>query len=308
MAYACPTDKTVAGAGHGNAASSHQPPGRPSIIQPVRTTGPARPDIYSRPAFAATQAVPHGRFRRVAPPRHQVACAELENEDSPPWNGATSHSTASRMHRRGIVETGGQMCGLFAVDIAGFTDPDRDEQVQLHLRDAMYRMLERAFDGAAVPWHACLSEDRGDGALVVVPPSVSVAGLADPLPERLCGHVRVHNRVSSKIAHMQLRAAAHVGYIHHDDHGFAGDAVNHLFRLLDAPRLKQLLAASSSELAFITSDYFYEAIVRRHPTLVDPAAFQQVMVDVRHGTARGWVYLPGAAPPTAGILPFGRPA
>ena len=63
-----------------------------------------------------------------------------------------------------------------------------------------------------------------------------------------------------------------------------------------------------TELAFIASDYFYDAIIRRHPTLVDPAAFQPVTVDTKHETATGWVQLVGSASSTARILPFGRSA
>jgi hypothetical protein len=205
-------------------------------------------------------------------------------------------------------DASGQMCGLFGVDIAGFTDPRRDEYVQLYLREAMYHILQRAFDGSGVPWRACQHEDRGDGALIIVPPGISVDGLADPLPERLCGLIRVHNRLSSEDARIQLRAAAHVGKVYRDNHGFAGDAANHLFRLLETPALKHLLASSRSELAFITSDYFYDTAVRRHPTLVDPAAFQPVTVDLKHATAKGWVQLIGSASSTARVLPFERSA
>jgi hypothetical protein len=196
------------------------------------------------------------------------------------------------------------------VDIAAFTDPRRDEYVQLYLRDTVYRILERAFDGAGVSWHACWHEDRGDGVMVVVPPVIPVDGLADPLPERLCGLIRVHNRLSSEDAHIQLRAAAHVGKVYHDGHGFAGDAASHLFRLLDAPGLKQLLAASDSDLAFIASDYFYRTVICRHPTLVDPAAFQPVAVDLRHATTTGWAQLmgTGTAARSARILPLDRSA
>jgi hypothetical protein len=202
----------------------------------------------------------------------------------------------------------GQICGLFAVDVAAFTDPRRDEHVQLYVREMLYRILERAFDGAGLPWHSCQHEDRGDGVVVVVPPVLPVDGLADPLPERLCGLIRVHNRLSSEAARIQLRAAAHVGKVYHDDHGFAGDAASHLFRLLAAPALKQLLATSGSDLAFAASDYFYETVVRRHATLVDPAAFQPVTVDVRHATATGWVQLLGTPARSARILPLDRSA
>lgn len=207
-----------------------------------------------------------------------------------------------------LPEVGGQICGLFAVDVAAFTDPRRDEYVQLYVREMLYRILERAFDGAGVPWHRCRHEDRGDGVVVVVPPVIPVDGLADPLPERLCGLIRVHNRLSSEEARIQLRAAAHVGKVYHDGHGFAGDAASHLFRLLQAPGFKQLLATSETDLAFIASDYFYDTVIRRHPTLVDPAAFQPVTVDIRHATATGWVQLLGEASRSARILPLDRSA
>jgi len=141
-----------------------------------------------------------------------------------------------------------------------------------------------------------------------VPPTIPIDGLADPLPERLCGLVRVHNRLSSEIARIQLRAAAHVGRVYRDGHGFAGDAANRLCRLLDAPQFKDLLATSGAELGFIASDYMYDTVVLRHPTLVDPAAFQPVTVDLKHVTATGWVQLIGSAGPSARILPFGRSA
>ena len=194
------------------------------------------------------------------------------------------------------------------MDIAAFTDPRRDEHVQLYVREMLYRILERAFDGAGNPWRSCPHEDRGDGVVVVVPPVMPVDALADPLPERLYGLIRVHNRLSSEDARIQLRAAAHVGKVYHDRHGFAGDAASHLFRLLQAPGLKQRLTTSESDLAFIASDYFYETVIRRHPTLVDPAAFQRVAVDVRHATAVGWVQLMGPASRSARILPLDRPA
>lgn len=185
----------------------------------------------------------------------------------------------------------GHICGLFAVDIAGFTDSRRDEHVQLYLRERLYHILEHAFEGAGVPWGACYREDRGDGALVVLPPGIGVEALADSLPERLTGLVGVHNRVSSNDARIQLRAAAHVGIVYRDAYGLAGDATTHLCRLLDSSRLKRILAASGSELGFVASDYFYDTVIRRHPTLVDPAAFVPVTVDLKRAQATGWVLL-----------------
>jgi hypothetical protein len=206
----------------------------------------------------------------------------------------------------GIPGEAAQICGLFAVDIAGFSEPERDDDVLLYLHKALYEMLERAFGGCGVPWHACVHEDRGDGVLVVVPPTLPAASLIDPLPERLRGLIRRHNRLSSPAAAIQLRAACHIGQVHRDEHGFVGNAVNHLFRLLDAAPLKQLLTEAGTELAFVTSDYVYDTIVCRHPTLVDPDVFAAVTVQVRQTTSLGWVHVPGAAAPGAGGWPGGR--
>jgi hypothetical protein len=204
------------------------------------------------------------------------------------------------------IAPAGQMCGLFAIDIAAFTDQRRDELVQLYLRESMYRMLDRAFTGAGVRWRACRHEDRGDGVLVVLPAVLPVGKLADPLPERLRGLVRVHNHVSCQEARIQLRAAAHVGPVYQDPHGYAGDAVNQLFRLLDTPRFKRSLAESGRELGFIASDYLYRNVILRHATLVDPAEFQPVPVPALGPDATGWMHIPGATATGASILPFDR--
>src|SRR4029078_2923063 len=40
----------------------------------------------------------------------------------------------------------GQVCTLFAADIAGFTAPERDDDIRLYLPEELYKLLERAFD------------------------------------------------------------------------------------------------------------------------------------------------------------------
>jgi hypothetical protein len=187
-----------------------------------------------------------------------------------------------------------QICALFAVDIAGFCRPERDDEVLLYLHAALYKMLERAFDGCGVPWRACAHEDRGDGVLVVVPATLPTAGLVGPLLERLRGLVHRHNRRSCPAAAIQLPAACHIGQVHRDEHGFVGVAVNHLFQLLDSPPLKQLLAGAGTELAFIASDYVYQTVIRPHPAIVDPDAFAALTVRIKQTTSLGWVHLPGA--------------
>jgi hypothetical protein len=192
------------------------------------------------------------------------------------------------------VSPDGQLCGLFGVDIAGFNNWRRDDDIQIYVHKSLYEMLQAAFDRSDVPWFSCAHEDRGDGVLVIVPPMISVAGLVDPVPERLRGLVRRHNRVSCEAAQIQLRVAAHIGPVHNDGHGFVGRDVSLLCRLLDARSLKRMLAQSGAEVAFIASGYVYENVICRHPSLVDPALFQSLSVRVKETRTRAWAYVIGA--------------
>lgn len=191
----------------------------------------------------------------------------------------------------------GQLCTVFAVDIAGFTQPYRDDDIRLYLHEELYELLERAFDGSGIPWARCFHEDRGDGALIVVPPDVASKGIIDPLPERLRSLIRRHNHVSCQAAGIQLRAAAHIGPVEHDGHGFVGTDINLLFRMLEARPLRKALAGSGAELALMVSEDVYRSLVCRCPSLVSPYAFQRVRFQVKQTRGQAWIYLPGAPSP-----------
>jgi hypothetical protein len=100
------------------------------------------------------------------------------------------------------------------------------------------------------------------------------------------------------VARIQLRVAAHIGPVHNDGHGFVGRDVTLLCRLLDARSLKRMLAQSGAEVAFITSGYVYENVIRRRPSLVDPAVFQSLSVRVKETRTRAWAYILRASPDT----------
>ena len=197
------------------------------------------------------------------------------------------------MARMATPPTDGQVCGLFAVDIVGFTRPDRDDDIRLHLHEELYKFLQKAFDDSGIPWADCCCEDRGDGALVVVPPGIAFKAVIDPLPERLGRLVRRHNHLSSQAAGLQLRAAAHVGPVDHDGHGFVGSDINFLFRMLDARSFKRTIAETDADLALIVSDHVYRSLVCRYPSLVSPQAFQAVRFQTKKTRGQAWTYLPG---------------
>jgi len=186
-----------------------------------------------------------------------------------------------------LVTLNGQLCGLMAVDIVGFNGSRRDDDIQMYVHKSLYEMLQVAFDRSDVPWSGCVHEDRGDGVLVVVPPTIPVAGLV-AIPSKLCFLLRLHNRVSCDEAHIQLRVATHIGPVHYDGYGFIGHDVSLLFRLLSARSLRRMLSESEAEVAFITSGYMYDNVIRRRPSLTDLALFQRLPVRVKETKTQAW--------------------
>ena len=194
---------------------------------------------------------------------------------------------------------GGQVCAMLAFDIEGFTRPDRDEAIRIHLHKALYEILAEAFEGSGMPWDQCRHEDRGDGALVILPPGMPGQPVIDPFPERLRGLLRRHNGIARDAAQMRLRAAAHIGPVYSDAYGAVGDDINLLFRMLEAAPLRRALAGSATEVALIISDYVYRTIVCRYPSLASPDAFQPARFQAKHTRAKAWTYLPSTPPPPA---------
>ena len=188
----------------------------------------------------------------------------------------------------------GQMCPMLAVDIAEFTRADRDDEVQLQLRISFYGILREALGGSGMPWDQCQHEDRGDGVVVIVPPRLPAQPMIDSLPERLRCLIRRHNRFSCESVRMQLRVAANIGPVYGDEHGFSGDAVTLLCRMLDAQPLRRALSESGSEVALIISDYVYDNFVLRRQSLGGPRSFRPVRTQVKRTPVHAWIYLPDA--------------
>jgi hypothetical protein len=187
----------------------------------------------------------------------------------------------------------GQICVIAGVDIADFTRRDRDDDIRRFLHKALYGMLVTALGQAGIRWDDCFHEDRGDGVLLVIPPSMTARAIVDPFLRYLRDLVRLHNHACQPAAKVQLRVAATIGPVDHDGEGFIGSDVNHMARMLEARPLKRALAASKADVAFIASEYLYDNVVCRYPTLVCPGDFQPVRFQVKYARAKAWIYLPG---------------
>lgn len=195
---------------------------------------------------------------------------------------------------------------MFAVDIASFS-ARRDPDIQRCLRAAVHRIVREACRDAGLSWDACHHEDRGDGLFVIADPAAGIDVLLEPLVVRLLAGVRRHNKLAGREARIQLRVAVHAGYLHLDEHGATGVALNHLFRLLDAGPLKYRLAEASGDFALIVSHHLFEEVVAYSVGVIEPSAFLCVPVLVKETHDRGWVWLPPG--PAAGApVPVEPPA
>ncbi|MFC9975165.1 hypothetical protein ACFVH6_30135 [Spirillospora sp. NPDC127200] len=186
---------------------------------------------------------------------------------------------------------------MMAVDIASFGSRQRDERVQCELRHRMYGLLQSAFAMTCLPWDAAYREDRGDGALVILPRQVPTYLLLDPLAHHLNALLRRGNLWYAEPLRMRLRLAVHAGYVHRDAYGVVGRSVNHLFRLLDSAALRAMLDGSGGDLGMIVSDELF-GDVADYSGLTDTGRYRAVDVVCKETRARGWVWLtPGEVAP-----------
>ena len=178
----------------------------------------------------------------------------LDNPESEPWRG--------------------QNCSIFLTDIAAFGGHDRNDEDRQVIRDEMYATLRDVFENSDVPWWACHREDRGDGALIVVPPNIPTRSVVDPLLDQLAIALRQYNQQATQATRMQLRVALNVGPVVSDPQGVSGEAIILAARILEAPVLKKELARSATDLGVIVSAFIYDSVVKHAPGSVDPGQYR----------------------------------
>ncbi|WP_395108847.1 cyclic nucleotide-binding domain-containing protein [Actinomadura sp. SCN-SB] len=210
-----------------------------------------------------------------------------------------------RVEVGGFREFTGQVCSILFTDIAGFGAAERTDGDRASMRAAMYDMLRDSMDASGVPWDGCIREDRGDGALIVVPPWIPTSPVFDAVVDRLAPSLRRHNRGSPRARNLRLRVVVHVGPVMADSMGIAGAAIIHAARLLDLPAFRERFAASGADLALITSPFVYDSVIAQGPA--DAAPFEPVQGRVKDMPLTGWMRLadereaprPRPAPPPA---------
>ena len=187
---------------------------------------------------------------------------------------------------------------IVALDIENFSP--RLDPVQRRVRAAMYSALGSAKKGAGLSAADIVSEDRGDGVLMLVRSSVSPVVIAGPFVRELDESLGEYAQEANEDHAIRLRMALHQGLATDDEYGWSGDAVNTTCRIVDAQPLRAVLAAApSARMVFAVSDEVHHAVIRHGHRGIDPAAYLPFDLTTKHDeTLRAWATVPGyPAPP-----------
>lgn len=182
----------------------------------------------------------------------------------------------------------GQNCTVLLVDITRFSDSARTDPDRLAIVKACYRMLEDAFTDAGIDWHACHSEDRGDGALVIIPGSVPTEDVVHPLVRRLAANLSRYNQQALAGQRFSLRAAIDVGPVTQHEYGVNGLTIISAARLVEATRLKVAMFEPDVVIGIAISPFVFERVARHLP---EADAYEEVRFKVKDWRASGWMRL-----------------
>jgi CRP-like cAMP-binding protein len=188
----------------------------------------------------------------------------------------------------------GENCTVVLSDVAAFGAVTRTDEDRRIIRKALLEMTRAAL---ATPWDTCSCEDRGDGLLLVAPPSIPTTSIMKQLLVALPPALRRHNRTYGPSIHMQLRVAVDVGLVVSDNFGVSGEAIIRTARLLEAPALKKAVTGKGANLGVIVSPFVYDNAIRQCAGTVDPAEYHKVHVHVKETSAPAWMQLIDPAPP-----------
>ncbi len=177
---------------------------------------------------------------------------------------------------------------IVAVDVAGFGEYSRNNTNQARVRHGLYGAMEYAFDTAGISWSTCRREDRGDGVLILVPADTPKVLFAERLPDALDGALSRHNGSHPVEERIRLRLALHAGEVIFDEHGVTSWSIVHTFRLLDSQALRNALAASSGDLAIISSAWFFDEVIR-HSEHSRAESYRSTEVANKETNTRAWV-------------------
>lgn len=190
----------------------------------------------------------------------------------------------------------GENCTVLLTDVVGFGARTRNDLDRMVIRRESLDMIQASLGPL---WEKCIYEDRGDGLLIVAPPTIPTTRVMERLHRELPYRLKMHNRTYGEPVHIQLRAAVEVGPVTGDPLGISGEAIISASRLLDCPVLKEGMASTGATLGMIVSTFVYETAIRHAGGWTDPEEYGLVEVNVKESRVHAWIQLidPAASVP-----------
>jgi CRP-like cAMP-binding protein len=224
------------------------------------------------------------------------SAAETRERDEPAVNAVSADSTPPGTIRHTGVPApyeamqalwNGQNCTILYSDVVAFSSRDRNDGDRLAIRRALLEITLVALRGIPGAW----SQDRGDGLLTVVPPSVPTADVIALLHKELPDALDRHNSAGRESTRFQLRVAVNVGPVTSDTIGVSGEAIIIAARLLDAPIFKNAIAQETAKLGIIASNFVYETVIRHSLNPIDLAGYSEVQAITKEFAIPAWMKL-----------------
>jgi CRP-like cAMP-binding protein len=183
----------------------------------------------------------------------------------------------------------GQNCTILFSDVVAFSSRDRNDGDRLAIRKALLEMTLFVLRGIPGAW----SQDRGDGLLTVVPPSIPTADVMTLLHRELPAALDRHNSTGDEPIRFQLRIAVNVGPVTSDTIGVSGEAIIIAARLLEAPAFKNAIATSSANLGIIAPPFVFDTAIRHCLNSVELVGYSRIQAVTKGCRVRAWVKLFG---------------
>ena len=176
---------------------------------------------------------------------------------------------------------------ILAVDMAGYGKLNNHGQRQA--RAILDKSMNAAIRTIGLSQAGLAIHHRGDGMLLVIPPTISKADLLDPLLPRLARTIHAATAGSAG-DRVRLRVAVHAGELIQDATGWFGTDLNLACRLVDAEAAYARLRASTEpDVVLIVSDVIYQGVIRHGYHGLDPADYQRVRVCAKEVDAIAWL-------------------
>lgn len=161
---------------------------------------------------------------------------------------------------------------------------DRENEELPILRRQLYKMLHEGMKAADLLDGKTVTEDRGDGVLVIA--DASVIKVLSSLTQTLVDELKKYNATVDPLAWLRLRVAVHCGLVHHDPRGWSSEELTRTFRICDLPESKALLgAAQRAQAVVIVSEHVFDTVVKHGYSKLPRDSFGEL----KSGVARAWV-------------------